>query len=51
MPDIDTRFYMVKETGLYDYIDKTPASNEVEQVLLASKNIIFRFAVEVGFIC
>ena len=37
MPDIDTRFLMVKETGLFDYVDKTPAANEVEQFLLASK--------------
>ena len=37
MPDIDTRFHMVKETGLFDYVDKTPAANEVEQFLLASK--------------
>ena len=37
MPDIDARFHMVKETGLFDYVDKTPASNEVEQFLLASK--------------
>ena len=51
MPDIDTRFHMVKETGLFDYVDKTPAANEVEQFLLASKNIIYQYAVEVGFIC
>ena len=37
MPDIHTRFHMVKETGLFDYVDKTPAANEVEQFLLASK--------------
>ena len=23
MPDIYTRFHMVKETGLFDYVDKT----------------------------
>ena len=28
---------MVKETGLFDYGDKTPAANEVEQFLLTSK--------------
>ena len=37
MPDIHKRFHMVKETGLFDYVDKTPAANEVEQFLLASK--------------
>ena len=31
MPDIDTRFRMVKGTRLFDYVDKTPAANEVEQ--------------------
>jgi hypothetical protein len=28
---------MVKGTRLFDYVDKTPAANEVEQFLLASK--------------
>lgn len=37
MPDIDTRFQMVKKTCLFDYVDKTPAVDEVEQFLLASK--------------
>ena len=37
MPDIDTRFHMVKETRLFDGRDKTPAVNEVEQFLLTSK--------------
>ena len=34
MPDIDTRFHMVKETGLFDYVDKTPAANEVDLSLI-----------------
>ena len=37
MPDIDTRFRTVKGTRLFDYVDKTPAANELEQFLLASK--------------
>ena len=37
MPDIDTRFRMVKGTRLFDYVDKIPAANEVKQFLLASK--------------
>ena len=37
MPNIDTRFHMAKETCLFDYVDKTPATDEVEQFLLASK--------------
>jgi len=36
MPDIDTRFRMVKEAGVFDYVDKTPAPEEVEQFLAAS---------------
>jgi hypothetical protein len=36
MPDIDTRFRMVREAGVFDYVDKTPAPEEVEQFLKAS---------------
>lgn len=35
MPDIDTRFRMVKEAGVFDYVDKTPAPNEVKEFLAA----------------
>jgi hypothetical protein len=35
MPDIDTRFRMVKEAGVFDYVDKTPAPHEVEEFLAA----------------
>ena len=35
MPDIDTRFRMVKEAGVFDYVDKTPAPDEVSQFLAA----------------
>ena len=36
MPDIiDIRFRMVKEAGVFDYVDKTPAPEEVEQFLRA----------------
>ena len=37
MPDIDTRFRMVKESGVFDYVDKTPAPDEVDQFLAASE--------------
>ncbi|MGH1360773.1 MAG: xylose isomerase [Burkholderiaceae bacterium] len=37
MPDIDTRFSMVKATGLFDYVDKTPAPDEVEAFEKASQ--------------
>jgi hypothetical protein len=36
MPDIDTRFRMVREAQVFDYVDKTPAPDEVEQFLKAS---------------
>ena len=36
MPDIDTRFRMVRDAGVFDYIDKTPAPDEVEQFRKAS---------------
>ena len=35
LPDIDTRFRMVKEAGVFDYVDKTPAPDEVDQFLRA----------------
>ncbi|MSP66527.1 MAG: hypothetical protein EXQ96_00195 [Alphaproteobacteria bacterium] len=35
MPDIDTRFRMVKEAGVFDYADKTPAADAVDQFLRA----------------
>lgn len=37
MPDIDTRFRMVKEAGVHDYVDKTPAPDEIDQFLTASE--------------
>ena len=30
MPDIATRFKMVKEQAIFDYVDKTPESHEVD---------------------
>lgn len=39
MPEIDTRFSMVKEENLFDYVDKTPDLNEVNSFLKASKKI------------
>ncbi len=32
-PDLDTKFRMVKESGVYDYIDKTPPADEVDDYL------------------
>ena len=37
MPDIDTRFRMVKEAGVHDYIDKTPDPHEIEEFEAASE--------------
>lgn len=36
MPDIDTRFRMVKEAGVHDYVDKTPAPHEMDEFMAAS---------------
>ncbi len=36
MPDIDTRFRMAKEAGVFDYVDKTPAPDEVDEFRAAS---------------
>jgi hypothetical protein len=35
MPDIDTRFRMVRDCGAFDYVDKTPAPDEIDQFLAA----------------
>lgn len=35
-PDIETRFRMVKEAGVFDYYDKSPLMGEVDQYLAAS---------------
>ena len=37
MPDIDTRLAMVKDTGVFDYVDKTPAPDEIESFERASE--------------
>ena len=37
MPSINERFLMVKETGIFDYVDKTPEDNEIENFKLASE--------------
>jgi hypothetical protein len=37
MPDIDTRFAMVREAGVFDYIDKTPEADEIEEFRAASE--------------
>ena len=36
MPDIDTRFAMVREAGVFDYVDKTPDDHEIEAFRAAS---------------
>lgn len=36
MPDIDTRFRMVRDAGLFDYVDKTPAPDEIDAFARAS---------------
>ena len=37
MPSINERFFMVKETGIFDYVDKTPEAHEIEDFKLASE--------------
>ena len=32
-PDIETKFRMVQESGVYDYIDKTPPAEDVDEYL------------------
>ena len=37
MPNIETRFNMVKNTGIFDYVDKTPESDEIDEFKKFSK--------------
>ena len=37
MPTIDDRFRMVKDTGIFDYVDKTPEVNEINDFKFASQ--------------
>ncbi len=37
MPDIDTRFAMVREAEVFDYVDKTPDPHEIEEFRAASE--------------
>lgn len=35
MPDIDTRFQMVRDAGVFDYVDKTPDPDQIDAFLKA----------------
>ena len=35
MPDVDTRFRMVKECGAFDYVDKTPDPDQIDDFIRA----------------
>jgi hypothetical protein len=35
MPDIDTRFAMVREAGVFDYVDKTPDPDQIDAFIKA----------------
>ena len=37
MPNIDTRFAMVRDAGVFDYVDKTPDPHEIEEFKAASE--------------
>lgn len=37
VPDVDTKFKMVKESGVFDYIERTPARAELDAYLAASR--------------
>ena len=36
MPDVDTRFAMVRDAGVFDYVDKTPDPHQIEEFERAS---------------
>ena len=46
---LDTKFQMVKESGVYDYFDKTPPLDLDTTIDGAAKNTNYRFSQEAGF--
>ena len=37
MPDVDTRFAMVRDAGIFDYVDKTPGPDQIEDFRKSSE--------------
>jgi len=37
LPDVDTRFRMVRDAGVFDYIDKTPEPHQIDEFVNASE--------------
>lgn len=37
MPDVDTRFRMVRDSGVFDYVDKTPDADQITAFIKASE--------------
>lgn len=37
MPDVDTRFRMVRDSGVFDYVDKTPDPDQIDDFARASE--------------
>ena len=35
LPNVDTRFTMAKDAGVFDYVDKTPNPDQIEDFLKA----------------
>ena len=35
MPDVDTRFQMVRDAGMFDYVDKTPDADQIKDFIKA----------------
>ena len=46
---LETKFQMVKESGVYDYFDKTPPLDLDTTIDGAAKNTNYRFSQEAGF--
>ena len=46
MPDVDARFQMVRDAGVFDYVDKTPDPDQIEDFLKAQ--YIYELPVRAG---
>ena len=43
--DLDTKFRMVKEAGVYDYFDKTPTASQADEYRRCSRSVLSLFQI------
>jgi hypothetical protein len=43
--DLDTKFRMVKEAGIYEYFDKTPPAGQADEYRRCSRSVLSLFQI------